>query len=64
MSITEQQGINIVQLLAVNNVIANCSNLPRATRSTLCIPTAAVCKLYVVKAGDTFTNIANSSKAS
>ncbi|KAK1520236.1 LysM domain-containing protein, partial [Colletotrichum paranaense] len=62
-SVAEQQSIDTVQLLAANNLVANCFNFPTAAGSTLCIPTAAVCKPYVVKADDTCTTIANSAKA-
>ncbi|KAK1639956.1 hypothetical protein BDP81DRAFT_479706 [Colletotrichum phormii] len=57
------QGIDTVQLLAANNLVANCFNFPTAAGSTFCIPTAAVCKPYVVKADDTCTTIANLAKA-
>lgn len=55
-SVSASQGIDTIGLLTANNLQAKCQNFPKS--GTLCIPTAAKCQVYAVKANDTCAKIA------
>lgn len=57
-SVASAQGINTVDLLAVNN-IASCSTFP--TSGSLCIPALSKCKTYTVQSGDTCASVADAN---
>ncbi|KAF2733509.1 hypothetical protein EJ04DRAFT_439015, partial [Polyplosphaeria fusca] len=54
-SVSSSQGISTGDLLDANNLQIFCANFPKS--GNLCIPTAAKCKTYTVKSGDTCASI-------